>query len=116
MVTDTVEETERSLKCIRVRLSPEAGGGRGRRGRKRKDMGNSRDERPFDSRGSDNWPEHLGKFLRLVISLLLFNFLYWMHLFVWKSWDWPSDFQAKCVFWSQPAQALARVSYTLKVI
>lgn len=63
LVTDTVEEAEGSLKCIRVRLSSEARG-KGKRGKKRKDVGNSRDDKPFDSRGSDNWPEHLGKFLR----------------------------------------------------
>lgn len=59
LVTDTVEESDGSLKCIRVRLSLGARGGGGGRGKKRKDM-----DRPFDSRGSDHWPEHLGKFLR----------------------------------------------------
>ncbi|GJM89011.1 hypothetical protein PR202_ga05604 [Eleusine coracana subsp. coracana] len=45
-----------------------AGGGRGGggRGRKRKNMGGSgwRDDSPFDSRGSSNWSDHVGKFLR----------------------------------------------------
>lgn len=65
LVTDTVEELDGSLKCIRVRLTKAAGGGR--RGKKRKSMGNGRDDRPFDSRGSDDWPKSLGKFLRSVV-------------------------------------------------
>ncbi|ONK74350.1 uncharacterized protein A4U43_C03F5330 [Asparagus officinalis] len=60
LVTDTVEGLEGSLKCVRVRLSS----GAGERGKKRKNSGSSSDARPFDSRGSDNWPDHLGKFLR----------------------------------------------------
>jgi tRNA pseudouridine13 synthase len=53
-------------------VGSEAGGGRGRggggrggggRGRKRKDM-NGSDWGPYDSRGSSNWPAHIGKFLR----------------------------------------------------
>lgn len=34
-----------------------------KRGMKRKD---TKDDKPFDSRGSKNWPEHIGKFLRLI--------------------------------------------------
>ncbi|KAM0824465.1 hypothetical protein ACQ4PT_070182 [Festuca glaucescens] len=78
LVTDTVEHSDGVQKCIRVRVGSEAGGGRGRgggggrgrggrggggRGRKRKDM-NGSDWGPYDSRGSSNWPAHIGKFLR----------------------------------------------------
>lgn len=70
LVTDTVEHSDGVQKCIRVRFGSEAGVGRGAggrgRGRKRKNMGSSdwRDGRPFDSRGSSNWPDNVGKFLR----------------------------------------------------
>ncbi|XP_026660556.2 pseudouridylate synthase 7 homolog isoform X2 [Phoenix dactylifera] len=66
LVTDTVEGSEGGSKCIRVRFCSVQGGGRSRRGKKRKNMGDSdlKDVMPFDSRGSDNWPENLGKFLR----------------------------------------------------
>ncbi|KAG2618263.1 multisubstrate pseudouridine synthase 7-like [Panicum virgatum] len=70
LVTDTVEHSDGVQRCIRVRLGSGAGGGRGGggsgRGRKRKNMGASdwRDDRPFDSRGSSNWSDHVGKFLR----------------------------------------------------
>ncbi|KAK3135128.1 hypothetical protein QOZ80_5BG0414940 [Eleusine coracana subsp. coracana] len=68
LVTDTVEHSDGVQKCIRVRLGTGAGGGRGGggRGRKRKNMGGSgwRDDSPFDSRGSSNWSDHVGKFLR----------------------------------------------------
>nr|CAB3461024.1 unnamed protein product [Digitaria exilis] len=70
LVTDTVEHTDGVQRCIRVRLGSGAGGARGGggrgRGRKRKNMGGSdwRDDRPFDSRGSSNWSDHVGKFLR----------------------------------------------------
>ena len=80
LVTDTVEHSDGVQKCIRVRVGTEAGGGRGRggrggggrdgggrggggRGRKRKNM-NGSDWGPYDSRGSSNWPGHIGKFLR----------------------------------------------------
>ncbi|CAM0954682.1 unnamed protein product [Alopecurus aequalis] len=75
LVTDTVEHSDGVQKCIRVRVGSEAGGGRGRggrggggrggggRGRKRKDM-NGAYWGPYDSRGSSNWPGHIGKFLR----------------------------------------------------
>ncbi|CAI9102589.1 OLC1v1000881C1 [Oldenlandia corymbosa var. corymbosa] len=59
LVTDTVDGPDASTKCIRVRLNV----GRnlkGQRCKKRKD----RDDKPYDSRGSANWPESLGKFLR----------------------------------------------------
>ncbi|KAM0951860.1 putative tRNA pseudouridine(13) synthase [Dioscorea sansibarensis] len=64
LVTDTVEEAD--SKCVRVRFCSGDGGARNKRGKKRKEPGGSgpKNERPFDSRGSDNWPEHLGKFLR----------------------------------------------------
>ncbi|RWW21912.1 hypothetical protein BHE74_00031398 [Ensete ventricosum] len=52
---------EGSSKCIRVRFSSGKGGGMSKRGMKRKD---TKDDKPFDSRGSKNWPEHIGKFLR----------------------------------------------------
>ncbi|KAL6841515.1 hypothetical protein ACP4OV_028658 [Aristida adscensionis] len=68
LVTDTVEHSDGVQRCIRVRLGSGAGGGRGNggRGRKRKNMGGSdwRDDRPFDSRGSSNWSDNVGKFLR----------------------------------------------------
>ncbi|KAL6609680.1 hypothetical protein ACP70R_039649 [Stipagrostis hirtigluma subsp. patula] len=69
LVTDTVEHSDGVQRCIRVRLGSGAGGGRGGgggRGRKRKNMGDSgwRDDRPFDSRGSSNWSDNVGKFLR----------------------------------------------------
>lgn len=70
LVTDTVEHSDGVQRCIRVRLGSGAGGGRGGggrgRGRKRKNMGSSdwRDDRPFDSRGSSNWSDNVGKFLR----------------------------------------------------
>nr|CAB3503214.1 unnamed protein product [Digitaria exilis] len=70
LVTDTVEHTDGVQRCIRVRLGSGAGGARGGgsrgRGRKRKNMGGSdwREDRPFDSRGSSNWSDHVGKFLR----------------------------------------------------
>lgn len=60
LVTDTVDGPDVSTKCIRVRLSS-GGGGNGRdSSRKRKERGS----KPFDSRGSSNWPENVGKFLR----------------------------------------------------
>lgn len=62
LVTDTVDGPDSSSKCIRVRLNSgrNNGKGRGRDSRKRKD----RDDKPYDSRGSDSWPENMGKFLR----------------------------------------------------
>ncbi|CAH1427928.1 unnamed protein product [Lactuca virosa] len=60
LVTDTVDGPESSSKCIRVRLNSGGNNERGRGSKKRK----GRDETPYDSRGSDHWPEHLGKFLR----------------------------------------------------
>jgi hypothetical protein len=75
LVTDTVEHSDGVQKCIRVRLGSGTGGGRGGggRGRKRKNMGGSgwRDDSPFDSRGSSNWLDHVGKFLRLASCLVL---------------------------------------------
>jgi tRNA pseudouridine13 synthase len=71
LVTDTVEHSDGVQKCIRVRLGSGAGGGRGGGGRerKRKNMGGSgwRDDSPFDSRGSSNWSDHVGKFMRLAV-------------------------------------------------
>ncbi|XAR63613.1 tRNA pseudouridine(13) synthase [Bertholletia excelsa] len=60
LVTDTVDGPDTSSKCIRVRLSVGGNSGTGRNSRKRKDRG----EKPYDSRGLDNWPSHLEKFLR----------------------------------------------------
>lgn len=59
------------------------GGGGSRRGKKRKDTGDSdlKDDMPFDSRGADNWPENLGKFLRLKsFCVFLFHFMVFLHL------------------------------------
>lgn len=68
LLTDTVEHSDGIQRCIRVRLKP---GRRERRdvdgrGRNRKGTGSSgwRDDKPFDSRGSIIWPDHLGKFIR----------------------------------------------------
>ncbi|KAL6970709.1 tRNA pseudouridine(13) synthase [Sarracenia purpurea var. burkii] len=58
LVTDTVDGLDTSSKCIRVWFN---GGGNNRTGRtskKRKDRG----QKPYDNRGSDNWPDHLDKF------------------------------------------------------
>uniref|UniRef100_A0A803PZ05 TRUD domain-containing protein n=2 Tax=Cannabis sativa TaxID=3483 RepID=A0A803PZ05_CANSA len=60
LVTDTIDGPDVSSKCIRVRLDS---GGHGKNSRKRKDRGG----KPFDSRGSDDWQENIGKFLRFHI-------------------------------------------------
>ncbi|CAN4111256.1 unnamed protein product [Withania somnifera] len=60
LVTDTIDGEEDQSKCVRVRLNKGGNNGRGRYSRKRKD----RDDKRYDSRGSDSWPGHLGKFLR----------------------------------------------------
>lgn len=60
LVTDTTDGPDASSKCIRVRLDSGGHKNNGRNSKKRKERG----EKPFDSRGSSNWPEHLGKFLR----------------------------------------------------
>ncbi|CAK9158614.1 unnamed protein product [Ilex paraguariensis] len=60
LVTDTIDGPDPSSKCIRVRLNSGGNNGRGRNSKKRKE----RCEMPYDSRGSDSWPERLGKFLR----------------------------------------------------
>ncbi|XP_048136493.1 multisubstrate pseudouridine synthase 7 isoform X2 [Rhodamnia argentea] len=59
LVTDTIDGPDTSTKCIRVRVSS-GGQSRGKMSKKRKERG----DRPFDSRGSSSWPEHVGKFLR----------------------------------------------------
>lgn len=60
LVTDTVDGPDASTKCIRVRLNSGGSNNNGKNSRKRKE----RDTKPFDSRGSENWPENAGKFLR----------------------------------------------------
>ncbi|KAM7511824.1 hypothetical protein LguiB_010699 [Lonicera macranthoides] len=60
LVTDTVDGPEPTSKCIRVRLNSGGKNGRGRNSRKRKERG----DKPYDSRGSDNWSDNTGKFLR----------------------------------------------------
>ncbi|KAK1439398.1 hypothetical protein QVD17_05216 [Tagetes erecta] len=60
LVTDTIDGPEPSSKCIRVRLNSGSNNDRGRGSKKRKGRGDA----PYDSRGSDHWPSHLGKFLR----------------------------------------------------
>lgn len=60
LVTDTVDGPDVSSKCIRVRVNYGDQSNRGRNSKKRKERG----DKPFDSRGSDDWPEHVGKFLR----------------------------------------------------
>ncbi|XP_022719177.1 multisubstrate pseudouridine synthase 7-like [Durio zibethinus] len=59
LVTDTVDGPDSSSKCIRVRLNS-GNNNKGRNSKKRKE----RCDKPYDSRGSSHWPEHLGKFLR----------------------------------------------------
>lgn len=60
LVTDTIDGPKDLSKCIRVRPISSGNHNKGRNSRKRKD----RDDKPFDRRGSDEWPEYLGKFLR----------------------------------------------------
>lgn len=60
LVSDTIDGPDSSSKCIRLRLDSGKKNEKGRDSRKRKDRG----DRPYDCRGSDSWPEHLGKFLR----------------------------------------------------
>ncbi|RXI01971.1 hypothetical protein DVH24_015320 [Malus domestica] len=60
LVTDTVDGPDASSKCIRVRINSGGQSNRGRNSRKRKERG----DKPFDSRGSEDWSEHVGKFLR----------------------------------------------------
>ncbi|KAE8010054.1 hypothetical protein FH972_006452 [Carpinus fangiana] len=60
LVTDVVDGPDASSKCIRVRLNNGGHNNKGRNGKKRKERG----DKPFDSRGSENWPENVGKFLR----------------------------------------------------
>ncbi|RXH82413.1 hypothetical protein DVH24_036754 [Malus domestica] len=60
LVTDTVDGPDASSKCIRVRINSGGQNSRGRNSRKRKERG----DKPFDSRGSEDWSEHVGKFLR----------------------------------------------------
>ncbi|XP_076899980.1 uncharacterized protein LOC143553990 [Bidens hawaiensis] len=54
LVTDTVDGPDPSSKCIRVRFISNGGS------KKRKGRGDT----TYDSRGSDHWPNHIGKFLR----------------------------------------------------
>lgn len=60
LVTDVVDGPDASSKCIRVRLNTGGQRNKGRHSKKRKERG----DKPFDSRGSENWPENNGKFLR----------------------------------------------------
>ncbi|PNY05200.1 multisubstrate pseudouridine synthase 7-like protein, partial [Trifolium pratense] len=60
LVTDTVDGPDDSSKCIRVRLNSGGSNNTGKNSRKRKE----RDNKPFDSRGSENWADKAGKFLR----------------------------------------------------
>ncbi|CAA7041194.1 unnamed protein product [Microthlaspi erraticum] len=60
LVTDTVDGPDSSSKCIRVRLNSGGHNSRGNKSRKRKERG----DKPFDSRGSEHWPEHVGKFVK----------------------------------------------------
>ncbi|KAF5207791.1 Sulfate transporter [Thalictrum thalictroides] len=58
LVTDTVDGPDTTSKCIRVRLN--SGHEKGKNSKKRKERGS----KPFDSRGTDDWPENVGKYLR----------------------------------------------------
>ncbi|XP_057439468.1 multisubstrate pseudouridine synthase 7 isoform X2 [Lotus japonicus] len=60
LVSDTVDGPDASSKCIRVRLDSGGSNNKGKNSKKRK----GRDDKPFDSRGSENWPQIGGKFLR----------------------------------------------------
>ncbi|ESQ49598.1 hypothetical protein EUTSA_v10022286mg, partial [Eutrema salsugineum] len=60
LVTDTVDGPDPTSKCIRVRVNSADHNSRGKRSKKRKERG----DKPFDSRGSEHWPEHLGKFVK----------------------------------------------------
>ncbi|XP_015875445.2 multisubstrate pseudouridine synthase 7 isoform X2 [Ziziphus jujuba] len=60
LVTDTVDGPDASSKCIRVRLNSGGWSNRGRNSKKRKERG----DKPFDSRGSEDWQGKAGKFLR----------------------------------------------------
>ncbi|GAV81172.1 TruD domain-containing protein [Cephalotus follicularis] len=60
LVTDTVDGPDASSKCIRVRVNTGGNNNRERNSKKRKERG----DKPFDSRGSENWSGNLGKFLR----------------------------------------------------
>ncbi|KAK7397292.1 hypothetical protein VNO78_18460 [Psophocarpus tetragonolobus] len=59
LITDVVDGPDASSKCIRVRFNS-AEASKGKNSKKRKERG----DKPFDSRGSENWPEKVGKFLR----------------------------------------------------
>ncbi|XP_027933602.1 multisubstrate pseudouridine synthase 7 [Vigna unguiculata] len=63
LVTDVVDGPDPSLKCIRVRLNSAEPNNKAKNSKKRKERGG----KPFDSRGSENWPENAGKFLRFHI-------------------------------------------------
>ncbi|KAG6647237.1 hypothetical protein CIPAW_07G064800 [Carya illinoinensis] len=60
LVTDVVDGLDASSKCIRVRLNTGGHKNKGKNSKKRKE----RVDKPFDSRGSENWSESDGKFLR----------------------------------------------------
>lgn len=60
LVTDVVNGPDASSKCIRVRLNSAEPNNKGKNSKKRKERG----DKPFDSRGSENWPKNVGKFLR----------------------------------------------------
>lgn len=60
LVTDTVDGPDPTSKCIRVRVNSGDLNSRGKRSKKRKERG----DKPFDSRGSEHWPEHVGKFVK----------------------------------------------------
>ncbi|XP_041017336.1 multisubstrate pseudouridine synthase 7 isoform X2 [Juglans microcarpa x Juglans regia] len=60
LVTDVVDGPDASSKCIRVRLNTGGHKNKGRNSKKRKE----RVDMPFDSRGSENWSETDGKFMR----------------------------------------------------
>ncbi|XXG68023.1 hypothetical protein AAC387_Pa06g1223 [Persea americana] len=66
LVTDTLDGSDATLKCIRVRFCSGGKSDSGRGSRKRKDRGDRVDSthKPFDSRGSNDWPDGVGKFLR----------------------------------------------------
>ncbi|CAJ1961042.1 unnamed protein product [Sphenostylis stenocarpa] len=63
LVTDVVDGPDASSKCIRVRLNSAEANSKGKNSKKRKERG----DKPFDSRGSENWPENIGKFVRFHI-------------------------------------------------
>lgn len=66
LVTDTVDGPDTTSKCVRIRYFLRQQG-RAQSSKKRKERENGlslNGAKGFDSRGSDDWPQGVGKFLR----------------------------------------------------